>query len=631
VLEHNRNQNNGEPFAQPTGVELPSAIRADLLDPALWQDGLAKYARGTHLAVALADAAGRLIGETINPRPTWSLLHARPRPGIRRQGSGVRDQESAERSDVPHLTPDPCLLTPGGCPFSVVPLSACNCVADALARGGVVVARDRTGLAHFAVPLVLGGHPLGSLVAGQVFTQYPEQLPLEQIARQLLLSPGKVWELARLEHPVKQATLEVYADLLATLGQTFLQTHYNSLREAERLAEMTRLRDHAMAEATQRKRVEESQHFLAEASTDFTSLDYETTLKNLARRAVPFLADFCFFDVVTPDERIQRVGWAHADPAKQELFDKVCRLAPALNFKDRSVAVVAESPAPATAGVARSGDRATTWGHPDFEPEITDAWMQAAATSPQHLQFMRDLGLSSMMAVPLIVHERKLGALTFCYTAASGRRYSQRELRLAEELARRTAIVVENANLYQLLRDRATRDSLTGLWNRAMILEILQRELARSGRERKSVTIIMADIDHFKSINDTHGHLVGDQVLSQTAQRLVGALRPYDTIGRYGGEEFLVVLPNCSLEIAVSLAERLCHCVDSEPIRAEGVTISLTVSLGTATWDGNASATELLRLADEAMYRAKKAGRNRAFAAHIPAFPPTISQKTEAE
>src|SRR5712692_86547 len=80
VLGHKRNQDNGEPSAQPLGVELPPAIRADLLDPANWQDGLAKYARATHLAVALADAAGCLIGEYINPRPTWSLLHAKPPP-----------------------------------------------------------------------------------------------------------------------------------------------------------------------------------------------------------------------------------------------------------------------------------------------------------------------------------------------------------------------------------------------------------------------------------------------------------------------------------------------------------------------------------------------------------------------
>jgi signal transduction histidine kinase len=234
VLEHNPNQDHDEPSTQPLGVELQPAIRADLLDPALWQDGLAKYARGTNLAVALADAAGRLIGSTINPRPTWSLLHAKTPPGVRSQGSGVRDQESADRSDVHHLSSDSCLLTFGGCPFSLAPLKPCNCVANALARGGFVVARDRVGLVHFAVPLVLGDHPLGALVAGQVFDQYPEQLPLEQVAKQLGLSPASAWQVARLEHPVKRATLEVYADLLATLGQTFLQTRYHTILAAER-------------------------------------------------------------------------------------------------------------------------------------------------------------------------------------------------------------------------------------------------------------------------------------------------------------------------------------------------------------------------------------------------------------
>jgi signal transduction histidine kinase len=111
---------------------------------------------------------------------------------------------------------------------------------------------------HFAVPLVLGEHPLGALVAGQVFDQYAEQLPLEQVARQVGLAPARAWQVARLEHPVKRATLEVYADLLATLGQTFLQTRYHTIREAERLAEMTRLRDGALAEMIERRRAEEA-------------------------------------------------------------------------------------------------------------------------------------------------------------------------------------------------------------------------------------------------------------------------------------------------------------------------------------------------------------------------------------
>ena len=212
VLKHNRNHDKGAPSAKPIGVELPPAIRADLLDPALWQDGLAKYARATNLALALVDIEGRLLGECLNPRPTWRRLHAKKPAAVEQ------------------------------CPFSLAPLKPCTCVADALARGGFVVTRDRTGLVHFAVPLVLGEHPLGALVAGQVFDQYPEPLLLEQVAKQLGLSPAPVWQVACLEHSVKRATLEVFADLLATLGQTFLQTRYHTVlaaqrREQERTAE----------------------------------------------------------------------------------------------------------------------------------------------------------------------------------------------------------------------------------------------------------------------------------------------------------------------------------------------------------------------------------------------------------
>src|ERR1700686_3735415 len=114
VLERNSNQDHVEPSAQPIGVELPPAIRGDLLDPALWQDGLAKYARATNLTVALADSAGRLIGEYINPRPKWGLLHAKtPRPFVPKLQFGNEG--------------------PGGvtCPFSLPPLKPCNCIADA--------------------------------------------------------------------------------------------------------------------------------------------------------------------------------------------------------------------------------------------------------------------------------------------------------------------------------------------------------------------------------------------------------------------------------------------------------------------------------------------------------------------
>ena len=185
------------------------------------------------------------------------------------------------------------------------------------------------------------------------------------------------------------------------------------------------------------------------------------------------------------------------------------------------------------------------------------------------------------------------------------------ELRARLNTARRILDLHERLLATQLLlREQATRDSLTGLWNRAMILETLQRELIRSQRACQPLAVIMADIDHFKQINDAHGHFTGDHVLRQTSQRLQGVLRPYDTVGRYGGEEFLVVLSGCDASAALTLAERLRHCMDAEPIVESDSVFHVTVSLGVCAWDGEMTAQALLQTADAALYAAKRAGRN---------------------
>jgi diguanylate cyclase (GGDEF)-like protein len=123
----------------------------------------------------------------------------------------------------------------------------------------------------------------------------------------------------------------------------------------------------------------------------------------------------------------------------------------------------------------------------------------------------------------------------------------------------------------------------------------------------------MADIDHFKRVNDTHGHLTGDEVLCEVARRMQSSLRRYDTIGRFGGEEFLLVLPGCSLEEGVKLAERICHLVRSEPVKAKNKPIDVSISLGVAVANQPVPADleALLGSADAALYRAKEAGRNR--------------------
>lgn len=161
------------------------------------------------------------------------------------------------------------------------------------------------------------------------------------------------------------------------------------------------------------------------------------------------------------------------------------------------------------------------------------------------------------------------------------------------------------------LRDQATRDSLTRLWNRAAIFDILQSELGRARRGDASVSVILADLDHFKRINDTYGHLVGDAVLRETASRMRSAVRPYDEIGRYGGEEFLLVLPNCGTDAAVALGERLQKAISEEAIILDEGAIPITLSLGVATSEATIDMHEFLAAADAALYRAKDNGRNR--------------------
>jgi diguanylate cyclase (GGDEF)-like protein len=162
------------------------------------------------------------------------------------------------------------------------------------------------------------------------------------------------------------------------------------------------------------------------------------------------------------------------------------------------------------------------------------------------------------------------------------------------------------------LRVQATHDALTGLLNRLAILDALEREVVRSNREKRPMAVIMADVDHFKQTNDTHGHQAGDAVLQEVGRRMLSSFRSYDFVGRYGGEEFLVVVPNAELPLAVELAERLRQNVSVEPVNVGGAMIAVTLSLGVAaSVAGSNHAPELLRCADEALYAAKRAGRNR--------------------
>jgi diguanylate cyclase (GGDEF)-like protein len=189
---------------------------------------------------------------------------------------------------------------------------------------------------------------------------------------------------------------------------------------------------------------------------------------------------------------------------------------------------------------------------------------------------------------------------------------SNRELE--EKVSRRTEQLQDAIRITEAARkaleEQAARDGLTQLWNRGTIFEMLHMELVRALRKKQPVTVLMMDVDNFKSINDTRGHLVGDKVLRALARCIEEHVRQYDFTGRYGGEEFVIVLPGCSLEDGVMRAEEFRLAIAEMKITDGAVTFGVTCSFGVACCDGEMDSEEMIRRADEALYEAKRAGRN---------------------
>lgn len=190
---------------------------------------------------------------------------------------------------------------------------------------------------------------------------------------------------------------------------------------------------------------------------------------------------------------------------------------------------------------------------------------------------------------------------------------------ILEDEFRRMELTTSRRGLLEELTDarrRALIDPLTHVWNRAGLTELLNREVPKSASPARPLSLAMVDLDHFKDVNDTHGHIIGDLVLEAVAERLRLAARPGDAVARYGGEEFAILLPGCTERDAPLVADRLRQRICGEPFRPRtGVSLPLTVSIGIATLCPGEGAKLLVHRADAALYAAKRAGRNRVLCA----------------
>ena len=183
-----------------------------------------------------------------------------------------------------------------------------------------------------------------------------------------------------------------------------------------------------------------------------------------------------------------------------------------------------------------------------------------------------------------------------------------------ETFANNVAIAVRNAQLMEEMQALAQIDDLTGLYNRRHLFKLGNHELQRARRYWHPLSVIMIDIDNFKKINDTFGHATGDEVLRTLAENCLARIREVDIMGRYGGEEFVILLPETTVETAYQTAERLRTWIDDGPLRTKAGLVSLTISAGVAQLDLKMpDLSTLIDRADSALYHAKAGGRNRVF------------------
>ncbi|HIE64770.1 MAG TPA: sensor domain-containing diguanylate cyclase [Nitrospiria bacterium] len=219
-------------------------------------------------------------------------------------------------------------------------------------------------------------------------------------------------------------------------------------------------------------------------------------------------------------------------------------------------------------------------------------------------------GVQSLIAIPLLSNAGPIGILYA--DDFRPRSFEPSIMEALLTLGTQAVISIQNQQAFQEIRDLSTHDSLTGLYNRRYLDRALRTEMDRTSRLQHPLSLIMLDIDHFKTINDKFGHMIGDQVLNGLSRLFESIIRPYDTFARFGGEEFLIVMPETDDGIATALAERLRKSVATTEFSSKGVSMTCSFGVSTSLWDEEPllDLETFVERADKALYQAKKSGRN---------------------
>ena len=333
-----------------------------------------------------------------------------------------------------------------------------------------------------------------------------------------------------------------------------------------------------------KRTVDELQVFNEIGKTLTSTLDIKEVLKIIMQKVNELLKPSSFALLLVDDTKmILRYEILIGGSANPDLKDK------AVNVEDGLVGWVAKE------------------GKPVLFPDPTK---NLKYSLPPHI--IPEDNEDSLICVPLKSKGKTLGVMRLVSETGIGRLFGEEDLKTISTIADYSAIALENAKNFQKIQELTITDDMTSLYNSRYLHTLLDSEVLRSKRYKKQFSMIFLDLDRFKEVNDTHGHIYGSSLLKETGQLIVRNLRNVDIATRYGGDEFVVILPETSKQHAVLVAERLREAISKHHfLKDRGLSIQFTASFGVATFPDDASSKEeLIKMADEAMYRVKNTTRN---------------------